>query len=105
MKIATLETDVLNVAKKIKAGLEAAEGDAIKVASFLENHSSEITSLATLAGPGAAGATKTALSMLNTIITAVKDAGEAASANGLSVSFDSAAIAEVKSVIAAIEKI
>lgn len=105
MKIATLETDLLNIAKKIKAGLEAAEGDAVKVASFVENNSAEITSLASLAGPGAAAATTTALGVLNTVIAAVKGAGDAASANGLSVSFDSAAIAEVKAVITALEKL
>lgn len=105
MKIATLETDVLSIASKVKAGLEAAEGDAVKVASFLENNSTEISALANLAGPGAAAATQTGLGVLNTVITAVKGAGDAASANGLSVSFDAAAIAEVKAVIAAIEKI
>jgi hypothetical protein len=105
MKVATLETDVLNVAKKVKDGLEAAAGDAVKVASFVENNSAEITSLASLAGPGATGVTDVALGVLNTVIAAVKGAGQAAAGNGLSVSFDAAAIAEVKAVIAAIEKI
>jgi len=105
MKVATLETDLLKVAEKVKAGLEAAAGDAVKVASFMENNSAEITSLAALAGPAAAGATSTALAVLNVVITAVKGAGQAAAANGLSVSFDAAAIAEVKAVIAAIEKL
>jgi hypothetical protein len=105
MTIATLETDVLKIAKTIKAGLEAAEGDAIKVASFVETNSAEITSLASLAGPGASTVTNVALGLLNTVITAVKGAGDAGSANGLSVSLDAAVIAEVKAVIAAIEKI
>jgi hypothetical protein len=105
MKFATLETDVLDIAKKIKAGLEAAEGDAVKVASFVENNSTEITALASLAGPGASAATSVGLGLLNTVITAVKGAGDAAAANGLSVSFDAAAIADVKAVIAAIEKV
>jgi hypothetical protein len=105
MKIATLETDVLSIASKVKAGLEAAEGDAVKVASFLENNSTLIASLSSLAGPGAAAATSTGLGLLNLAITAVKGAGSAGTANGLSVSLDAAAIAEVKAVIAAIEKI
>jgi hypothetical protein len=104
-KFAVLETDLLNIAAKVKAGLEAAEGDAVKVASFLENNQTEITALAGLAGPSSAAATTVGLSLLNTAITAVKGAGDAASANGLSVSLDSAAIAEIKAVIAAIEKI
>ena len=105
MKVATLETDALNIAKKLKAGLEAAEGDAVKLASFLETNGPEITALAGLAGAGAAGATSAGLGLLNLAIAAVKGAGEAASANGVSVSLDSAAVAEVKAVIAAIEKI
>jgi hypothetical protein len=105
MSVAKLETDVLNIASKVKAGLEAAEGDAVKVAAFLEQNSTEINALAALAGPGASKATAVGLSLLNTAITAVKGAGDAGSANGLSVSFDSAAIADVKAVIAAIEKV
>jgi hypothetical protein len=105
MKVAILESDVLSIASKVKAGLEAAEGDAVKLASFLENNSTLITALSTLAGPGAAAATSTGLGLLNTAIVAVKGAGDVASANGLSISLDSAAVAEVKAVIAAIEKI
>jgi hypothetical protein len=105
MKLATLETNLINIAKKIKAGLETAEGDAVRLASFVEHNSSEITALASLAGPGASAATSVGLGLLNTAIAAVKGAGDAASANGLSVSLDSAAVAEIKAVIAAIEKI
>jgi hypothetical protein len=105
MKVAVLETDAVDIAKKVKAGLEAAEGDAVKIAAFVEHNSSEFTALASLAGPGAAGATTAGLGLLNLAITAVKGAGDAASANGLSVSLDSAAVAEVKAVIAAIEKV
>lgn len=100
---ATLETDIVNVAKKVKAGLEAAEGDAVKVASFLQSNSSEITALAGLAGSGSFATV--GLSLVTLAINAVKSAGEAGAQNGLSVSLDSAVIAEVKSLIAAIEKI
>jgi len=105
MTVATLETDLLDVAKKVKLGLEAAEGDAVKVAAFLEQNSTEITALASLAGPGASKVSQVGLALLNTAITAVKGAGDAASQNGLSVSLDAAAVADVKSVIAAIEKV
>ena len=105
MKIATLETDVVDIAKKIKEGLADAEGDAVKVAAFLENNSTEITALASLAGPAAAGATNVGLGLLNTVITAVKAAGAAGGANGLSVSFETSAIAAVNGVIEALEKV
>lgn len=100
-----LETDIVDVAKKIKAGLEAAEGDAVKVAAFVQNNSTEITGLAALAGAPAANVTNLGLGILSQVIAAVKGAGDAASANGLSVSLDSSVIAEVKAVIAALEKL
>lgn len=105
MKLATLETDLLDAAGKVKAGIEAAGADAVKLASFIENNSAEITGLASLAGPGASSATAVGLSLLNTAITAVKGADSAAVANGLSVSLDAATVADIKAVIAAIEKV
>jgi hypothetical protein len=105
MAIAKLETELLNIAKDVKAGLEAAGEDAIKLASFLEANSSKITALASLAGPQAAAVTTTGISLVNLAITAVKDAGASAAANGVNVKLDSAAVADVKAVIAAIEKI
>jgi hypothetical protein len=105
VKIATLETDALKIAADVKAGIEDAAGDAVKLATFLENNSAKITALANLAGPGAAKATQVGASLLNLAITAVQGAGSAAGANGVNLSLDTAAIADVKAVIAAIEKI
>lgn len=100
-----LETDIVDAAKAVKNGLEEAGEDALKVAAFLENNAAEISGLAALAGSGSTKVTETGLSLLSLVINAVKDAGEAASANGLSVSFDASVIADVKAVIAAIEKL
>lgn len=100
-----LESDLAAIAKKVKTGLQDAEGDAVKVATFLENNQAEITALASLAGPAAANATAVGSGILNLAINAVKNAGDAASANGLSVSLDAQTIASVKAVIAALEKI
>jgi hypothetical protein len=105
VKIAVLETDIVDIAKKIKTGLQEAEGDAVKLASFLENNSGEIEALAAVAGPAAAGATDVGLGLLNTAIIAVKASGDAASANGISVSFDAAAVAKIKAVVTAVEKV
>jgi hypothetical protein len=105
MKLATLETDLLDVAKKVKTAVEDAGDDAVKLAAWLQNNSAEVTALAGLAGPGASNAASVGLGLLNAAIVAVKGAGDAASANGVSVSLDSAAVADVKAVIAAIEKL
>lgn len=105
MKVAVLDTEALDIAKKIKAGIEDAGDDAVKLAAFLANNSTEITALASLTGAGGAAAVSVGLSLLNAAITAVKGAGAAASANGVNVPLDSAAVAEVKAVIVAIEKV
>jgi hypothetical protein len=105
MKIAILETKALNIAKDIRDGIEAAGTDAVKLATFMQNNQAKIVALASLAGPEAAVVTTTGTGLLNLAIAAVKGAGGAASSNGVSVSLDSAAIAEVQAVITAIEKI
>jgi hypothetical protein len=105
MKIAILETKLVDYAKDVKDGIEAAAGDAVKIAAFMQANQAKIVALASIAGPEAAAIATTGSGLLNLVITAVKDAGTAASSNGLSVSLDSATIADVKAVIAAIEKI
>jgi hypothetical protein len=101
----SFKTNLVNFAEKIKSGIEDAAGDAVKLASFLSTNATEINGLASLAGASGSKVTATATNTLNTVVTAVQAAGDAASANGLSVSFDAAAIADVKAVIAALEKI
>lgn len=105
MGITKLETDVVNVAKKIKEGIEDAGEDAVKLAVWVQNNSAEVTALASLAGPQAASVAATGLALTNLAINAVKSAGAAVQPNGLNVTLDQATIASVKALIAAIEKI
>lgn len=100
-----LETDVVLVVKKLKAGIEDAGDDAVKVAAFVQANSTEILQLASLAGPQAASVAQVGLTLTNLAITAVKNTSSAASANGVSVSLDQNALAAVKALIADIEKI
>jgi hypothetical protein len=101
----SLESNVIAFAKKIKAGIEDAGEDALKLAGFLASNSVEIQGLASLAGPVGAKIASVGTSVLGKVIQAVQDAGDAASANGLTVSLDQSVIADVKAVIAAIEKV
>ncbi len=103
--LSKLETDIVNVAKKIKAGIEDAGDDAVKMAAWLQNNSTEVTALAGLAGPQAASVATVGLNLVNLAVNAVKTAGTAASTNGLSVTLDQDVVNDVKSLIAAIEKI
>ena len=103
--LAKLETDVINVAAKVRAGIEDAGSDAVKLAAWLGNNSAEITALASLAGPGAATVSAVGLSLVNLAINAVKSMGAAAGSSGLSVTLDQDTVNAVKALIAAIEKI
>jgi hypothetical protein len=105
MSVASLESNIVNFAKKVKGGLEAAGEDALKVATFLSTNSTEITGLASLAGPTGTAVAGVSTAVLGQVINAVKAAGDAGSANGLSVTLDASVIADVKAVITAIEKI
>jgi hypothetical protein len=103
--LSKLETDIVSVGTKLKAGIEAAGTDAVKMAAWVQENSPEITALAALAGPGGSTVTSLGLSLFTAVSNAVKDAGDSASKDGLSVSLDAALIAQVKAIIAAIEKI
>lgn len=105
MKLAVLETEALNIAKDIRAGIEDAGADAVKLATFLQNNSGKITALASLAGPEAAAVVAAGTTLTNLAITAVKGTAAAAKANGVSVTLDQAAVAQVEAAIAAIEKV
>jgi hypothetical protein len=103
--VAKLETKVIDIATKVRTGMEEAGTDAVKLAAWLGNNSAEITALAGLAGSGAAGVSALGLNLVKLAINVVKNAATAASSNGLSVPLDQETVTAVKALIAAIEKI
>jgi hypothetical protein len=103
MSLATIESGIVGIAKKIKAGIELAGEDALKLAGFLQANQAEITGLAALAGSKTSSVVTTGQTVLGAVIGAVKTAGDAASANGLSITFDATVIAAVKAVIKDLE--
>lgn len=103
--VAKLDSEVVNIGKKLKAAVEDAGDDAVKLAAWLQNNSAEVSSLAGLAGPGAASVAAVGLNLVTLAVNAVKTAGVAASTNGVSVSLDQATLNDVKALIAAIEKV
>lgn len=100
-----LETKIIDIAKDLRAGIEEAGDDAVKVAAWVQKNSAQIQLLASLGGPEAASVSATGLALTSLAVNAVKNAGSAASANGVSVTLDQATIAAVEKLIAAIEKI
>lgn len=101
----SIESGIIAAAKKIKAGIEEAGEDALKLAGFLQSNQAEITGLAALAGSKTSSVVTTGQTVLGAVITAVQAAGEGASANGLSVSLDATVIASVKAVIKDLESL
>src|SRR5579863_7943286 len=99
MSLQSIESGIVKIAKKIKDGIELAGEDALKVAGFLQANQAEITGLAALAGSKTSNVVTTGQTVLGAVISAVKGAGDAASANGLSVTLDASVIAAVKAVI------
>jgi hypothetical protein len=104
-EISKIESDIVNVAKKIQTGIEAAGEDALKVTSFLQKNSVEITKLAALAGKQGANVETVGVNLISQVAAAIKAGGTAAGASGLSVTFDAAVIADVKSLVEAIEAV
>jgi hypothetical protein len=99
----SLESGIVAIAKKIKEGFQVAEGDAIKLANFLQQNQATISGLAAIAGSKTSNVAATSEAVLSEVITAVKASGDAAAANGLSVPLTSAAVAAVKTLIKDLE--
>lgn len=103
--LSKIEGDIVGVAKKVKDGIEDAGEDALKLANFVQKNSTEIAALAGLAGSKGSNVETVSMSVLSQVIAAVKDAGAAAGASALNVSFDQTVIADVKALIKDIESI
>jgi hypothetical protein len=101
----TVESDIVNIAKEVKAGIEVAGEDALKLAAFLQKNQGTIAALAALAGSKSSNVEQTSLQVLTLAINAVKGTSDAAAANGVNVNLDSAAVAAVKALIADLEKL
>jgi hypothetical protein len=101
----SFEGNLINFAKKVKAGIEDAGEDALKLANWLAANQTEISGLASLAGANGTKVANTATNVLSAVSTAVQAAGDAATTNGLTVTLDAAVIADVKDVIGIIEKV
>lgn len=103
MSISSIESKIVDIAKKIKSGIEIAGEDALKLAGFLQANQAEIAGLAALAGSKTSNVVATGQTVLSEVITAVKGAGDAASTNGLSVTLNATVIASVKALIKDLE--
>jgi hypothetical protein len=90
-------------AKDFKAEILKAAAKAPIVAEDVEKDAPQVEALVELAFPGAAAVEQTALTAFEAICDAVKTAGPAAAANGLSVSLDKGLISSVQAALPALE--
>jgi hypothetical protein len=101
----SIESSLVAFGEKVKADIELAGGDALKLASFLSSHQTEITGLASLAGAKGTAVAAAASAVFSAAANAVESAGSAAAANGLSVTLDQATITAVQAAVAAVKSI
>lgn len=100
-----IEGGVLGFAKKVKAGIEDAGEDAVKLAAWLQTNQTEITGLAALAGTKSSSAVAAGQALLGAAVNVATTQGTAALANGLNIPADSAAIQAVEAFIADLKKL
>lgn len=96
-------TKLVAAAKDFKSDILVAAEKAPAIVADVAKDAPEVAAVVELAFPGAAAIEQTALTAFEAIAQAVEDAGPAAGANGLSVSFDQTVIADVKAALPALK--
>ena len=100
-KLGTLVSDFKKGAEDVKIFIEKVADDAPAAIKVVAADEAKIAPILEAFVPGAASAIAIGNTVLDAVAQAVEDAGEAAGANGLSVSFDQSVVAAVKALIAA----
>jgi hypothetical protein len=103
--LTNFEQDLVNIAKKVKADVEAVGDDAGKALGWISNEAPEIAGLASLAGPSGATIVTLGLKLIGLAGNALQDSGTAASASALNVSLDQTVIKDVEAIIAAVKSL
>jgi len=99
----TVAHDIVAGAKAFKAGVLKVVGEAPVIINTITSNAPEVEALTSLVFPGAVAIEKAGLDVLTQVANAVSAAGDAATSNGLSVSFDQALINDVKALIPVFE--
>jgi hypothetical protein len=100
-KLGTLVSDFKKGAEDVKNFLVKAAGEAPAVVQTVVSDEEKIAPVIEEFVPGATSAIAIGNTVLDTVAQAVEDAGDAAGANALNVSFDQKVVADVKALIAA----
>ena len=96
--------DMVKMARAVRGALEKVGADAPKLVQDVAADLPTIEALTNLIAPGAGALEETAFNIFGVVAVAVEGAGEAASANGLSVPLDKALILDIKAAIATVKR-
>jgi hypothetical protein len=96
-------TWLLGVAKTIKNGILKVAGAEPQIAAAIASIAPTAEAISNLIVPGSGNFEQHLLDVWGVAASAVKGAGDAAAANGLSITLDAALVAEIKAVLPAVE--
>jgi hypothetical protein len=99
-KLNTIVSDLAKAGNEVKAFFEKAAGEAPAIVATVTADEQKIAPVIEAFLPGSATAFALAMKLLDGAAQAVEDAGEAAGANALNVTLDTATVTALKSVIA-----
>ena len=101
MSLGTIVSDLKKAGEDVKNFILKVAGDAPAVLQTVVADEAALAPVIEAFVPGSTTAINLANSLLDSVANAVEEAGTAAGANGLSVSFDQTVVNDVKAVIAA----
>lgn len=94
---------LVGIAKAVKGGILKVASAEPKIDAALKTVAPSIEAISNLIIPGSGTIEAHLVDVWSVVASAVKGASDAASVNGLSVSFDAALIADVKAILPAVE--
>ena len=100
---ATTARDLVKMGRTVKGAFEKVGADAPQLVKDVAADMPTIEAITNLVAPGALALEETAFNVFGVIATAVEAAGDAARADGLSVTIDKNLIADVKLAVAALK--
>lgn len=96
-------TWLLNIGKAVKNGILKVAGAEPKIAAAISAIAPTVEGISNLLIPGSGTFEAHLLDVWGVAANAVKGAGDAAAANGVSVTLDAALVAEIKAILPAVE--
>jgi hypothetical protein len=93
----------LNIGKAIKNGIVKASAEAAVVNDAVSKIAPTVEAVSELIVPGSGRIEALAMDAFGAVVHGVKSAGDAASANGVSVTLDAQLIADIKAILPAVE--